>query len=139
MDSHQKFGLTRRQFVSSSAATLAMGALAPNAFASQQSTRNQPPSGSTPARVIIDTDPGVDDAFALLLAMRSPELKIEGITAVAGNVPLELTLPNALRMVEIAGRTDYPGGGRSEASVISSAGDGDLRAWRKRIRRRRFS
>jgi inosine-uridine nucleoside N-ribohydrolase len=58
--------------------------------------------------VIIDTDPGVDDALALLLAMRSPELKIEGITPVAGNVPLELGLPNALRMVEIAGRTDIP-------------------------------
>jgi inosine-uridine nucleoside N-ribohydrolase len=40
--------------------------------------------------------------------MRSPELRIEGITPVAGNVPLELTLPNALRMVEIAGRTDIP-------------------------------
>ena len=61
-----------------------------------------------PFRVIIDTDPGVDDALALLLAMRSPELKIEGITPVAGNVPLDLTLPNALRMVEIAGRTDIP-------------------------------
>jgi inosine-uridine nucleoside N-ribohydrolase len=57
---------------------------------------------------MIDTDPGVDDALALLLAMQSPELKIEGITAVAGNVPLELTLPNALRMVEIAGRDDIP-------------------------------
>ena len=50
----------------------------------------------------------MDDALALLLAMRSPELKIEAITPVAGNVPLELTLPNALRMVEIAGRTDIP-------------------------------
>jgi pyrimidine-specific ribonucleoside hydrolase len=50
----------------------------------------------------------VDDALALLLAMRSPELKIEAITPVAGNVPLELTLPNALRLVEIAGRTDIP-------------------------------
>ena len=40
--------------------------------------------------------------------MRSPELKIEGITPVAGNVPLELTLPNALRMVEIANRPDIP-------------------------------
>jgi len=40
--------------------------------------------------------------------MKSPELKIEAITSVAGNVPLELTLPNALRMVEIAGRTDIP-------------------------------
>src|SRR5437879_8712943 len=46
--------------------------------------------------------------LALLCAMRSPELKIEAITAVAGNVPLDLTLPNALRMVEIAGRTDIP-------------------------------
>ncbi len=50
----------------------------------------------------------MDDALALLLAMRSPELKIEAITPVAGNVPLELTLPNALRLVEIAGRTDIP-------------------------------
>ena len=65
-------------------------------------------TGRGPFRVIIDTDPGVDDALALLLAMRSPELKIEAITPVAGNVPLELTLPNALRMVEIAGRTDIP-------------------------------
>lgn len=67
------------------------------------------PTGSGgQGRVIIDTDPGVDDAFALLLAMCSPELKIEGISAVAGNVPLEFTLPNALRMVEIAQRTDIP-------------------------------
>jgi inosine-uridine nucleoside N-ribohydrolase len=69
---------------------------------------SQQASTHSPARVIIDTDPGVDDALALLLAMRSPELKIEAITPVAGNVPLELTLPNALRMVEIAGRTDIP-------------------------------
>ena len=39
-----------------------------------------------PRKVIIDTDPGVDDALALLFAMRSPELQIEAITAVAGNV-----------------------------------------------------
>jgi inosine-uridine nucleoside N-ribohydrolase len=68
--------------------------------------------------VVIDTDPGVDDAFALLLAMRSPELKIEGITAVAGNVPLELTLPNALRMVEIAGRTDIPVAAGAKAPLM---------------------
>jgi purine nucleosidase len=64
--------------------------------------------GAPAQKVIIDTDPGVDDAFALLLAMRSLELNILAITAVAGNVPLTLTLPNALRMVEIAGRTDIP-------------------------------
>ena len=43
-----------------------------------------------PRKVIIDTDPGVDDALALLLAMSSPELNIEAITVVAGNVRLEL-------------------------------------------------
>jgi inosine-uridine nucleoside N-ribohydrolase len=66
------------------------------------------PTAAQPARVIIDTDPGVDDALALLMAMRSPELRIEGVTPVAGNVPLDRTLPNALRMVEIAGRKDIP-------------------------------
>src|SRR4029077_15562740 len=97
--------MTRREFVTASTATLAIGTMAPN-FWAQPIGEQQPVAG--PSRVIIDTDPGVDDAFALLLAIRSPELKIEGITAVAGNVPLELTMPNALRMVEIAGRTDIP-------------------------------
>src|SRR4051812_26773841 len=96
-------GITRRQFVASSSAILTVGALS-NSFASF----GQSSTGRGLSRVIIDTDPGVDDAFALLLAMRSPELKIEAITPVAGNVPLELTLPNALRLVEIAGRTDIP-------------------------------
>jgi inosine-uridine nucleoside N-ribohydrolase len=60
----------------------------------------------------------VDDALALLLAMRSPELNIEAITAVAGNVPLELTLPNALRMVEIAGRTAIPVAAGAKAPLV---------------------
>jgi len=102
MDSKHPFGITRRQFVAASA-TLAAGALAREAMAFGPNSAAVPSS-----RVIIDTDPGVDDALALLLAMRSPELKIEAITAVAGNVPLELSLPNALRMVEISGRTDIP-------------------------------
>ncbi len=46
--------------------------------------------------------------MAIFLALRSPELKVEAITPVCGNVPLEFTLPNALRLVEIAGRTDVP-------------------------------
>jgi inosine-uridine nucleoside N-ribohydrolase len=84
-------------------------ALAITGFSSNSAGRGAvSASTSGQGRVIIDTDPGVDDAFALLLAMRSPELKIECITAVAGNVPLEFTLPNALRMVEIAQRTDIP-------------------------------
>ena len=110
MDSKIKNGFTRREFVASSAAGFLLGAVSPGPFAFGQplDIQNGAPTSLAPARVIIDTDPGVDDAFALLLAMRSPELKIEAITPVAGNVPLSLTLPNALRMVEIAGRTDIP-------------------------------
>src|SRR6266481_9204848 len=103
-------GITRREFVAATSAGLALGGLAgsPLALRAQGNDSVSKGNGSGPHRVMIDTDPGVDDAFALLLAMRSPELKIEGITPVAGNVPLELGLPNALRMVEIAGRTDIP-------------------------------
>ncbi len=58
-------------------------------------------------KIIIDCDPGQDDAVALLLAMSSPdELHILGITTVAGNVPLELTQRNARMMCDIAGKTD---------------------------------
>jgi purine nucleosidase len=60
-------------------------------------------------RIIIDCDPGQDDAVALFLAMASPEeLQILGITAVAGNVPLELTQRNVRLMCDIAGRGDIP-------------------------------
>ncbi|MRI35458.1 nucleoside hydrolase [Endozoicomonas sp. OPT23] len=52
--------------------------------------------------IIIDTDPGVDDAIALLMAMVSPELEILGITTVAGNVTQELAYDNARRLVQLA-------------------------------------
>lgn len=59
--------------------------------------------------IIIDCDPGTDDAVALLLAMASPqELELRGVACVAGNVPLDLTAANARRIVELAGRTDIP-------------------------------
>lgn len=61
-----------------------------------------------PRRVIIDADPGQDDAVAILMAMRSPDLQIEAITAVLGNVPLDLTLENALKLVEIGERPEIP-------------------------------
>ena len=58
-------------------------------------------------KIIIDTDPGQDDAFAILLALASPEdLEVLGICAVAGNVPLALTTRNACIVVELAGRQD---------------------------------
>ena len=63
----------------------------------------------TPRPIIIDCDPGQDDAVALLLAMASPdELNLLGITTVAGNVPLALTERNARMMCDIADREDMP-------------------------------
>ncbi len=58
--------------------------------------------------VIIDCDPGVDDAIALMLALRSPELDIQAIVTVAGNVPLVLTQRNARQLCELMGRLDVP-------------------------------
>ena len=55
-------------------------------------------------KIIIDTDPGQDDAFAILLALASPELEVLGVTAVAGNVPLHHTEKNARTISELAGR-----------------------------------
>src|SRR5215470_3894576 len=117
MDWKEWSGWTRREFVASAGA-LAVSGLARASWAEGGVKRpSAPASAQGPWRTIVDTDPGVDDAFALLLAMRSPELKIEAITAVAGNVPLELTLPNALRMAEIAGRTDIPVAGGASAPL----------------------
>lgn len=59
-------------------------------------------------KIIIDTDPGQDDAVAILLALACPELDVLGITAVAGNVPLNLTELNARKILELAGRPDVP-------------------------------
>lgn len=56
-------------------------------------------------KIIIDTDPGQDDAVAILLALASPELEVLGITCVAGNVPLALTQLNARKICELAGKT----------------------------------
>lgn len=61
----------------------------------------------TPRKIIIDTDPGQDDAVAILVALASPEeIDILGITCVAGNVPLDLTSRNARIVCELAGKRD---------------------------------
>jgi purine nucleosidase len=69
--------------------------------------------GATPAsaaakKIIFDTDPGTDDAFALMLALNSPELDVRAITVVPGNVTASQGRENALRMVSIANRCDIP-------------------------------
>jgi purine nucleosidase len=63
---------------------------------------------TTARAIIIDTDPGQDDAVAILLALASPELDVLGITTVAGNVPLALTCLNARKICDVAKRTDIP-------------------------------
>ncbi|MGA6959164.1 MAG: nucleoside hydrolase, partial [Candidatus Acidiferrales bacterium] len=110
---------SRRKFLANStgfALAGAIGGLAsqlPAATISVTANSAQPASSraiapAKPRRIILDTDPGIDDMMAIFLALRSPELQVEAITPVCGNVPLEFTLPNALRLVEIAGRPDVP-------------------------------
>ena len=87
-------------------------------------------------RVIIDTDPGVDDAVAILLALASEELDVVAITSVAGNVGIDATTLNARRLVELAQRPDVPvargsarplnGDPQLEVSVHGADGLGDL-------------
>jgi purine nucleosidase len=58
--------------------------------------------------VIMDCDPGIDDALALLVAAASPQLRLLGVTCVAGNVPVALTAPNARRILDLAGFASVP-------------------------------
>lgn len=65
-------------------------------------------------RVVIDTDPGIDDAMAILLALNSPELKVEALTVVPGNVEAWQGLENALKIASLAGRCDLPVAGGAQ-------------------------
>jgi pyrimidine-specific ribonucleoside hydrolase len=58
--------------------------------------------------IILDCDPGHDDALAIVLALARPELRLRAITTVAGNAPLDRTTRNALRVLTLVGRTDVP-------------------------------
>ena len=105
-------GQSRRKFLVNSAGILAASAMGGFPLVARAAAGESAPartaSASSVHRIILDTDPGVDDALAILLALRSPELKVEALTPVAGNVPLDFTLPNALKLLELAGRTDVP-------------------------------
>ena len=76
-------------------------------------------------KIIIDTDPGQDDAVAMLLALASPdEFEILGIVAVAGNIGIEWTVKNACKIIELSGRTDvrcYAGCERPMRRVLVTA------------------
>ena len=75
-------------------------------------------------RIIIDTDPGVDDAIAILMALAAPSVDIDGITVVGGNVPHARGLRNALALLDYVGRSDIPvhrGSSRPLAGRFASA------------------
>ncbi|CAM0880345.1 unnamed protein product [Alopecurus aequalis] len=65
-------------------------------------------SSAPKKKVIIDTDPGIDDAMAIFVALNSPELEVVGLTTIFGNVYTSLATRNALHLLEAAGRTDIP-------------------------------
>lgn len=66
------------------------------------------PAASAPQKIIIDSDPGTDDALAILLAIYSPEVEVKGISVVAGNVTAQMGFEDALRVLSLAGRCDIP-------------------------------
>jgi len=72
----------------------------------------------TPTPIILDCDPGHDDAIALLLALASPEVELLGVTTVSGNQTLDKTTANALRVLEFAGRSDIPVYAGAERPII---------------------
>ena len=72
------------------------------------------PAVAAPKKIIFDTDPGTDDAMALMLALNSPELDVRAITVVPGNVTASQGLENALRMVSLANRCDIPVAGGAQ-------------------------
>jgi uridine nucleosidase len=69
-------------------------------------------------KIIIDTDPGVDDTIAILTALRSPEVDVIGLTSVFGNVPGEIAAQNALRLVELEGHGDIPVARGSDVPLV---------------------
>ena len=63
---------------------------------------------STQRKILIDTDPGIDDAMCIFYALESPDLDVVGLTTVFGNAHTSVCTTNALKLLEIAGRTDIP-------------------------------
>ncbi len=80
----------------------------------------------SPRKIIIDTDPGIDDAMAIFYALACPELEVLGLTTVFGNAHVEVCTANAIRLLDIAGRADIPvaqGAGRPMAMPYRGPAD----------------
>jgi len=76
------------------------------------------PALAGPVPLVVDTDPGIDDALALLLALASPEVELQLVTTVHGNVDLARTTENALRVLHLAGRSDVPVAVGARSSLV---------------------
>lgn len=63
---------------------------------------------AAPVQLVIDTDPGVDDALAIFMAFNSPEVQVLGLTTIFGNVTTAMATANALHLCELGGRADLP-------------------------------
>jgi uridine nucleosidase len=72
--------------------------------------------------IIIDCDPGIDDAMAILLALNSPELNVVGLTTVFGNTSVAATTRNALNLLDLAGRTDIPVARGADFPLVAARG-----------------
>jgi purine nucleosidase len=93
-------------FAMASALVCAIAAHSAAAFAPAPSSSANGLAAGGPKKVIIDTDPGTDDAIAIMLALNSPELDVRALTVVAGNVTQQQGLENALKLVSLANRCD---------------------------------
>jgi inosine-uridine nucleoside N-ribohydrolase len=81
---------------------------------------------ANPRKVIVDADPGIDDALAMLFALRSPALEVLGITTVFGNASIEVGTANALRIVELVGRDLPVARGASQPLIVAGASPPDF-------------
>jgi purine nucleosidase len=79
-----------------------------------------PPADAAPRKVILDCDPGIDDAFAIAFACGHPGIELCGVTTVAGNVSLDRTTGNALAVLDFLGRADVPVAAGSPAPLLRS-------------------
>jgi purine nucleosidase len=79
-----------------------------------------------PKKVIIDTDPGTDDALAILLALNSPELDVRALTVVPGNVTAKQGLENALKLASLTGRCDIPVAGGAQHPLFQKLTTAEL-------------
>src|SRR5580693_7866801 len=84
----------------------ALLSIIPTARAGNRSSASVPSPAAAPQKVIIDTDPGTDDAIAIMLALTSPELDVRALTVVPGNVEAKQGLENALKLASLANRCD---------------------------------